>query len=228
MTPINLRLFCGPYYITCGNFATLYCAQRSPLDSSSIHVLWCGSRILTCFMTGFVLWPVETLPSPRPQRSMKILAFSKTLSVYEDPCLLQDPFDQWRSLPFPRPHRSMKIQIPCQRSFSYLVLQSTCQTALPLLLFQNTAWPDIHWYSLQSPNWFACLPKFLPFLPCINLHPIFLRPVYSQSYPFKKRTCSLFDKFIHIALFERILSNISHLTWAYSNFLVSHLPWGFT
>ena len=97
MTPINLRLFCGPYYITCGNFATTCCAQRSPLDSSSTHVLGCRSPILTCFMTGFVLWPMKTLPSPRPQRSMKILAFSKTLSVYEDPCLLRDPIGLWRS-----------------------------------------------------------------------------------------------------------------------------------
>ena len=97
MTPINHGLFCGPYYITCGNFATTCCAQRSPLDSSSIHVLGGRSPILTCSMTRFVLWPMKTLPSPRLQRSMKILAFPMT------------PFGLRKSLPSSRPLRSVKI-----------------------------------------------------------------------------------------------------------------------
>ena len=97
MTPINLRLFLW----------------------TVLYYLWqfCHNLLCPTVTFGLILYPCSRVSKPHTNMfydwicplTDENITFSKTPAVYEDPCLLQDPFGLRRSLPSPRPFRSTKI-----------------------------------------------------------------------------------------------------------------------
>ena len=151
-----------------------------------IHYLWqfCHNLLCPTVTFGLILHPCSRVREPHTNMfydwicplTDENITFSKTPAVYEDPCLLQDPFGLRRSLPSPRPFRSTKI-------LAFSETPSVYEDPVPVPEILLVPGPSVH--LSDSPSFITTLKYSLTGHPLIfpTDASLICLPTYVPSFP---------------------------------------------